>query len=70
MGKNAVVATVFADDNKKYLSTDLLRKEPVKDGYMTPDVELVGFEVFRRVCDTCCEPDVCKQADDCARRKT
>jgi len=27
-GDDAVVATVFADDNKKYLSTDLLRYEP------------------------------------------
>ena len=27
MGSDAVVATVFPDDNKKYLSTDLLRDE-------------------------------------------
>jgi cysteine synthase len=38
-----VVATVFCDDNKKYLSTDLCREEPVKEGYLTPDVTLVGF---------------------------
>lgn len=49
----AVVTTVFSDDNKKYLSTDLLREEPVKDGYLCPDVELLGFEAFRRVCATC-----------------
>jgi cysteine synthase len=38
-----VVATVFCDDNKKYLSTDLCREEPVKDGYLSPDVKLIGF---------------------------
>jgi cysteine synthase len=53
MGDDAVVTTVFPDDNKKYLSTDLLREEPVKDGYLTPEVELSGYEAFRRVCYTC-----------------
>ena len=57
MGGDAVVATVFADDNKKYLSTDLLREEPVRDGYLSPDVEFDGFEAFRRVCATCFATD-------------
>jgi cysteine synthase A len=57
MGGDAVVATVFADDNKKYLSTDLLREEPVRDGYLSPNVELDGFEAFRRVCATCFATD-------------
>lgn len=43
-GMKSVVATVFADDNKKYLTTDLTKKEPVKENYFTPDVELLGFE--------------------------
>lgn len=43
LGAGAVVATVFCDDNKKYLSTDLGREEPVKPGYMSPDVELLDF---------------------------
>lgn len=47
-GPQAVVATVFADDNKKYLSTDLCRKEPVLDHYMTPGVELNGVRVVAR----------------------
>jgi cysteine synthase len=55
MGADASVVTVFADCNKKYLSTDLMRDEPVHDHYMTPDIELVNFKVFKRVCDTCCE---------------
>jgi len=39
----AVVATVFADDNKKYLSTDLTRVEPVRTDYLAPDVALTGI---------------------------
>ena len=53
---DAVVVTVFCDDNKKYLSTDLLREEPVRSGYLSPDVRLTGFDVFKRVCITCWEP--------------
>jgi cysteine synthase A len=43
---NAVV-TVFADSNKKYLSTDLCREEPVRDHYLAPRVELIGFRAAR-----------------------
>lgn len=53
IGSDAVVTTVFPDDNKKYLSTDLLRDEPVKKSYLAPDVELLGYEAFKRVCYTC-----------------
>lgn len=53
LGADAVVATVFADSNKKYLSTDLLRPEPIKDGYLSSEVELVGFRAFPRVCAMC-----------------
>ena len=56
LGPDAVVVTVFPDDNKKYLSTDLLRDEPVKDGFLSPDVKLLGFRAFRRVCRTCFDP--------------
>ena len=51
--KDAVVVTILPDSNKKYLSTDLLREEPVKPGFMTPDIELVSAEAIRRVCITC-----------------
>lgn len=61
MGAGAVVATVFADDNKKYLSTDLLREEPARAGYLSPEVELTGCRAFRRVCYTCFEPDELEQ---------
>jgi cysteine synthase A len=53
LGRDAVVVTVFPDSNKKYLSTDLLRPEPVRDTYLTPDVDLVGFRAFQRVCAVC-----------------
>ncbi|MEM9570621.1 MAG: PLP-dependent cysteine synthase family protein [Pseudomonadota bacterium] len=44
LGSEATVATIFCDDNKKYLSTDLAREETVKPGYISPDIELIGFE--------------------------
>jgi cysteine synthase A len=62
LGAGAVVVTVFPDDNKKYLSTDLLREEPVKEGFLTPGIRLLGFDSFKRVCRTCCEPDDCMRA--------
>ena len=53
LGDDAVVTTVFPDDNKKYLSTDLLLEERVQDNYLTPEVELLGYEAIKRVCYTC-----------------
>lgn len=44
LGSEVTVATIFCDDNKKYLSTDLARSEPIKPGYISPEVELLGFE--------------------------
>jgi cysteine synthase A len=55
MGTDAVVATVFPDSNKKYLSTDLLREEPVRSHYLAPAIELTGFSVLPRVCAACFE---------------
>jgi cysteine synthase A len=53
LGAGAVVATVFPDSSTKYLSTDHMREEPVREGYLTPDVELVGFTTFHRLCQVC-----------------
>ena len=61
--------TVFSDDNKKYLSTDLMKEEPLKDGLLFPDVELKGFSALKRVCDTCCEPEGCLEKTSCRRKK-
>jgi cysteine synthase A len=41
LGVDSVVATIFTDDHKKYLSTDLFREESIKDGYLTPKIELL-----------------------------
>ncbi len=49
IGIDAIVATIFCDDNKKYLSTDLLRQEPLRDHYLSPAVELLGFECLPRL---------------------
>jgi cysteine synthase len=49
LGDDAIVTTVFCDDNKKYLSTDLLKVEPVRDHYMSPAVQLAGFECLPRL---------------------
>ena len=57
LGAAAVVVTVFPDDNKKHLSTDLLRTEPVRDGYLAPEVELLDYRAYKRVCHTCFELD-------------
>ncbi len=44
-GPAAVVATIFPDSNKKYLSTDLCKDEPVRDDYLSPQVELEDLRV-------------------------
>ena len=61
LGKDATVVTVFSDDNKKYLSTDLLREEHIKSGYLTPHIELLEFESIKRVCTVCCDMEECNQ---------
>jgi cysteine synthase A len=49
LGPQANVVTVLADSNKKYLSTDLMREEPVRPGYLAPDVEFTGYEPISRL---------------------
>lgn len=53
LGDDSVVVTVFPDSNKKYLSTDLVREEPAREDYLTPEVELTAFRAFNRVCYVC-----------------
>ena len=45
-GTGAVVATVFCDSNKKYLSTDLCQHEPMQDHYLSRDLDLLGCRVL------------------------
>ncbi len=63
IGDDMVVVTVLPDDNKKYLSTDLLGDEPVKDGFLAKDIKLLSFRAFKRVCHTCCIPEECAQEE-------
>ena len=53
LGDDAVVVTVLCDSNKKYLSTDLMREEPVKQDHLAPHIELHGFTAHNRVCGMC-----------------
>jgi cysteine synthase A len=46
MGGRAVVVTLLPDSNKKYLSTDLFREEPIRDDYLTPHVTLERFDAI------------------------
>ena len=50
---DAMVVTVFPDSNKKYLSTDLIRDEPIQDDYLAPGVELKSLSALPRVCALC-----------------
>jgi cysteine synthase A len=53
LGPEAIVVTVFPDDNKKYLSTDLLREEALLKDYLTPEIQLLGLDTFQRECAFC-----------------
>lgn len=46
LGKDAVIATIFSDDNKKYLTTDYSKVEPVKDSFYSNDIELVSVNAI------------------------
>jgi len=47
-GGNAIVVTVLPDSNKKYLSTDLVKDECIKEDYITPDVEFIDYLPVKR----------------------
>lgn len=42
-----VVVTVFADDNKKYFSTDYVKDQPVKENFISPDIKLLNYDACR-----------------------
>ena len=46
-GGDEAVVTVFADDNKKYLSTDYASVSTKDRGELTSDIELLGFKAYR-----------------------
>lgn len=47
-GKNSTspLATVFADDNKKYLSTDLFKEFRQKNEWISSKVKLIDYNVI------------------------
>lgn len=47
--QSSTVVTVFPDDNKKYLSTDLFKEEPARAGYLSPEIELLEFRAVGRL---------------------
>lgn len=47
LGKDKVVVTVFSDDNKKYLTTDLMKDEDVKEGFLSTHVDLIDARAYR-----------------------
>src|SRR3954467_4923122 len=51
-GADACVVTVFCDDNKKYLSTDLCSDEECKEHYQATRGQLVAFRVIPSVVAT------------------
>jgi cysteine synthase len=48
LGDGAVVVTVLPDSNKKYLSTDLLKDEPVRKEHMAPHIQLLDYTPVKR----------------------
>lgn len=42
------VATVFADDNKKYLSTDLSKEIDNNEKFISNNIKLKSYEIIER----------------------
>lgn len=49
MGPQARVVTILCDSNKKYLSTDLVRQEPIKSGYFSSSVHFLDYRPISRL---------------------
>ncbi len=47
IGRDKIIVTVLADDNKKYLSTDYSEDWDIKDSYMTKYIELVSVKAYK-----------------------
>jgi cysteine synthase A len=50
-GEDKSIVTVFSDDSKKYLTSDLLNNEPIKENYITPHIELIDMD-GECICDS------------------
>lgn len=49
LGDDAVVVTLLCDSNKKYLSTDLVKEEPIRPDYYSSETEFVGYDPIARL---------------------
>lgn len=49
MGSEAVVVTLLSDSNKKYLSTDLVKDEPVNEEYISTHTDFTGYNPIGRL---------------------
>lgn len=50
-GKDFKIVTVFSDDSKKYLSSDLTKEVSVESDFISPDIKLIDVD-GECVCDT------------------
>jgi cysteine synthase A len=49
MGDDAIVVTILSDSNKKYLSTDLVKEETIKDSFVSTDTVFTGYQPICRL---------------------
>lgn len=49
MGDAAVVVTILSDSNKKYLSTDLVKEETIKESFVSTDTVFTGYQPICRL---------------------
>ncbi|OCX54372.1 cysteine synthase [Mucilaginibacter sp. PPCGB 2223] len=49
MGETTTVVTLLCDDNKKYLSTDLVKEEPVRPDHVSAQTEFTGYHPIGRL---------------------
>jgi cysteine synthase len=61
LGKDSIVVTIFPDDNKKYLSTDLFNSESIKPDSLSRRIKLKSVKAFKRVCQTCLDSTECAE---------
>jgi cysteine synthase len=60
LGYDSNIVTVFSDDNKKYLTTGLMKTEPVKKDFLSTHIRLKSFRALKRSCLICCNPAECE----------
>jgi cysteine synthase A len=53
LGDDKIVVTIFCDDNKKYLSTDLLKEESIGKDFLSQEISLHGYAAIQRTCNHC-----------------